>query len=293
MSRLRHWVKVAFICVFLVCTPLLHSYASFRAVRGEAFFRASTMEPQPLSAQTLNTWGMDTWEELTRRVYGAPRDMDVRIIFWWGLYADAVPDVPGRPERLVTTVTRGKTTLRLYIFTYPEQSEEEFNKEHSGLVNGIVRRFADQSLMSWRESIAVQRRWLPSLVGHFIGFYFVPNPVCMLQMLVQSVLMLPGFVPLALLVVSPSSLALPVSGCCGLFQVFCIVCRHRECGAWARAAVASSNASFDDVGGHSRPFGSFMALTTLDRLTSRMTPPTPVLTSDVSSLFLLVHHQIP
>jgi hypothetical protein len=135
--------------------------------------------------------------------------MDARIIFWWGLFADAVPDVPGRPERLVTTVTRGKTTLRFYIYTYPEQSEEEFNKEHSGLVDSIVRRFTDQSPMSWQESIAVQRRWLPSLVRHFVGFYFLPNPVYMLQMLVQSVLMLPGFVPLALLVVSPSWLALP------------------------------------------------------------------------------------
>jgi len=209
MNRLRHWVKVAFICVFLVCTPLLHAYASFRAVRGETFFRASTMEPQPLSAQALNTWGMDTWEELTRRVYGAPRDMDARVIFWWGLSADTVPDMPGRPERLVTTVTRGKTTLRFYISAYPEQSEEEINREHPGIVNSIVRRFTDQSPMSWQESIAVQRRWLPSLVRHFVGFYFLPNPVYMLQLLVQSVLMLPGFVPLALLVVSPSWLALP------------------------------------------------------------------------------------
>ncbi len=243
MSRLRHWVKVAFICVFLVCTPLLHAYASFRAVRGETFFRASTMEPQPLYAQSPNTWGMDTGEGVTRRVSGASRDVGARIIFWWGLCADAVPDVPGRPERLVTTVTRGKTTLRFFISTYPEQSEEEFNKECLGLVNSIVPRFTDQSPMSWQESMAVQRRWLPSLVRHFVGFYFLPNPVYMLQLLVQSVLMLPGFVPLALLVVSPSWLALPVFWLLWIVPSLLYILSPSRVRAWARTAIARIAAS--------------------------------------------------
>ncbi|MHB8070421.1 MAG: hypothetical protein ACYDHF_00515 [Candidatus Cryosericum sp.] len=243
MSRLRHWVKVAFICVFLVCTPLLHAYASFRAVRGETFFRASIIEPQPLYAQTLNTWGMDTGETVSLRVYGASSDTGVRIIFWWGLFADAVPDVPGRPERLVTTVTRGKTTLRFYISAYPEQSEEEINREHPGIVNSIVRRFTDQSAMSWEESIAVQRRWLPSLVRHFVGFYFLPSPLYMLQLLVQSVLMLPGFVPLALLVVSPSWLALPVFWLLWIVPSLLYILSPSRVRAWARAAVASITAS--------------------------------------------------
>jgi hypothetical protein len=154
-----------------------------------------------------------------------------------------VPDVPGRPERLVATVTRGKTTLRFYIETYPEQSEEEFNKEHSSLVNSIVRRFTDQSPMSWQESIAVQRRWLPSLVGHFVAFYFLPNPVYMLQLIVQSVLMLPGFVPLALLVVSPSWLALPVFWLLWIIPSLLYILSPQRVRTWTRTAVAGITAS--------------------------------------------------
>jgi hypothetical protein len=101
MSRIQRWIKAAFIYVFLVCTPLLYAYANFRAVRGEMFFEAINTEPGSLYAQTINTWGIDSWEELTRRVYGTPTDMDVRIIFWWGSDASAVPDELGRPERPV------------------------------------------------------------------------------------------------------------------------------------------------------------------------------------------------
>src|SRR5450756_1071007 len=104
--RISIWIKIWLICAFLACTPLLYAYANFRAVKGEVFFRAINTEPGILYARTHdtrfhNTWGIDTWEELTRRVHAATKDMDARMIFWWGSHADAVPDEQGR--RLIYT----------------------------------------------------------------------------------------------------------------------------------------------------------------------------------------------
>jgi len=213
--RVKTWIKIWLICAFLACTPLLYAYANFRTVKGELFFRAINTEPGILYARTHdtrfhNTWGIDTWEELTRRVYGAPKDMDARMIFWWGSHADAVPDEPGRPERLVAVVTRGKTTLRIFIEDYPQQSEEDFNRDYPGLVDGIVRRFTDQGTLSWKEATAVQLRWLPSLVGHYVGLIGIDYAFVYLQMAVRFLVILPGFLPLLLLVLSPSWLALSV-----------------------------------------------------------------------------------
>jgi len=215
--RIGIGIKIWLICAFLVCTPLLYAYANFRAVKGELFFRAINTEPGLLYARTHdtrfhNTWGVDTWEELTRRVYGAPKDISARMIFWWGSHADAVPDVPGRPERLVAVVTRGKTTLRIFIEDYPQQPEEDFNRDYPGLVDGIVRRFTDQGALSWREATAVQLRWLPSLVGYYVGLIKIDwfPEIVYLQMAIRFLVILPGFVPLFLLVLSPSWLALPV-----------------------------------------------------------------------------------
>ncbi|MHB8070479.1 MAG: hypothetical protein ACYDHF_00805 [Candidatus Cryosericum sp.] len=213
--RISMGIKIWLICAFLVCTPLLYAYANFRAVKGESFFRAINTEPELLYARThdtrfYNTWGVDTWEELTRRVDGAPKDISARMIFWWGSHADAVPDVPGRPERLVAVVTRGKATLRIFIEDYPQQSEEDFNRDYPGLVDGIVRRFTDQGALSWKESTTAQLRWLPSLVGYYVGLIGIDYALVYLQMVVRFLVILPGFLPLFLLVLSPSWLALPV-----------------------------------------------------------------------------------
>jgi hypothetical protein len=233
--RISTWIKIWLICAFLACTPLLYAYANFRAVRGEVFFRAINTEPGLLYARIHSTWGMDTWEELTRRVYGAPKDMDARIIFWWGSHVDAVPDVPGRPERLVAVVTRGKTTQRIFIEDYPQQSEEDFNRDYPGLVDGIVRRFTDQGVMSWKESTTVQLRWLPSLVGYYVGFPSLndsPHTLATLQLYVESVVLLPGFVPLFLLVLSPSWLALPVFWLYAVLSLLTILCVVLPPRAW-------------------------------------------------------------
>jgi len=153
---------------------------------------------------------MDTNETLALRYYGAPNDIGARIIFWWGSHADAVPDEPGRPERLVAIVTRGKTTLRIFISTYPQQSEGGFNRDYSGLVDGIVRRFTDRGALSWKEATAVQLRWLPSLVRYYVGLIEIDYALVYFQMIVRFLVILPGFLPLFLLVLSPSCLALPV-----------------------------------------------------------------------------------
>jgi hypothetical protein len=231
---IRTWIKIWLICAFLVCTPLLYAYANFRAVRGEVFFKAINTEPGLLYARTHNTrfhdtWGMDTVEAPALTYYGAPNDMGARIIFWWGSRADAVPDEPGRPERLVAVVTRGKTTLRIFIETYPQQSEENFNRNYPGLVDGIVRRFTDQGVLSWKESTTAQLRWLPSLVGDCVVLISIIDwfpetlylqrvvwllyqfaGIACLHMVVRFLVILPGFVPLFLLILSPSWLALPI-----------------------------------------------------------------------------------
>ncbi len=240
--RISTWIKIWLICTFLACTSLLYAYAEFRAVKGEVFFRAINSKPGLLYAQIPNTWGMDTNETLALRYYGAPNDMGARIIFWWGSHADAVPDEPGRPERLVAIVTRGKTTLRIFISTYPQQSEQDFNRDHPGLVDSIVRRFSDQSVMSWRESTTAQLRWLPSLVRYYVGFPSLnasPNTLATLQMYVESVVMLPGFVPLFLLILSPPWLALPIFWLYAVLSILTIlyVVLPQRVWGWTKATV--------------------------------------------------------
>jgi len=183
---------------------------------------------------------MDTNEALALRYDGALNDMGARIIFWWGSHADAVPDEPGRPERLVAIVTRRKTTLRIFISTYPEQSEEDFNRDHPGLADGIVRRFTDQGVMSWKESTTVQLRWLPSLVGDYVGLIAIDwfPEIVYLQMIVRFLGVLPGFVPLFLLVLSPSWLALPLFWLWVVLSaliILYVVLPQRRAWGWMRA----------------------------------------------------------
>jgi hypothetical protein len=212
--RVKTWIKIWLICAFLACSPLLYAYANFRAVRGEVFFRAINTEPGLLYARIPNTWGMEISEVLAPRMYNTPADIFGHYVYWWGAHSgDAVLPFSSDSERLVATVTCGKSTLRIFIGNYPQQSEEDFNRDYPGLVDEIVRRFTDQGVISWKESTTAQLRWLPSLVGYYVGFPSLnasPNTLATLQMYVESVVMLPGFVPLFLLILSPSWLALPI-----------------------------------------------------------------------------------
>lgn len=72
------------------------------------------------------------------------------------------------------------------------------------------KRTSTGTTLSWKEATAVQLRWLPSLVGHYVGLIGIDYAFVYLQMAVRFLVILPGFLPLLLLVLSPSWLALSV-----------------------------------------------------------------------------------
>lgn len=212
-ARVRWGIKIWLICAMLFCTGKLYAYANFRSVKGEMFLNAINSTPAILYLKTANTWAIEEGEDIFRdKDFYAPYSVSGRYVYCWGSNINAAMAYyrTDYPESPVTTVVHEKTMLNIYVQKYNSPRTEEDAKKSADLLAAAIKRMVNQNDMTWAASLVAQLRQLHSLAAYIVGFYAPEFAIQVIPILVQSMIRLPSIVPLLLLVLSPSWLAIPV-----------------------------------------------------------------------------------
>lgn len=229
-ARIRWLIKIWLVCAMLFCTGKLYAYANFRSVKGEMFLNAINSAPAILYLKTANTWAVEAGEDIFRdKDFYAPYYVGSRYVYCWGSHIDAAmaryrTDYPESP---VTTVVHEKTMLSIYVQKYNSPRTEEDAKKSADLLAAAIKRMVSQNDMTWAASLVAQLRQLRSLASYIVGFYAPEFITQVIPILVQSMIRLPSIVPLLLLVLSPSWLAIPVFWLWIVLSVFWVVLPSR------------------------------------------------------------------
>jgi hypothetical protein len=212
-ARIRRLIKIWLICAMLFCTGKLYAYANFRSVKGEMFLNAINSTPAILYLKTANTWAIETGEDIFHdKDFYAPYFVSGRYVYCWGSHIDAAMAYYRTiyPEMPVTTVVHVKTMLSIYVTKFNSPRTKEDATKSADLLAAAIKRMVSQNDMTWRASLVAQLRHLRSLATYMVGFYAPEFITQVIPILVQSVIRLPSLIPLVLLVLSPSWLAIPV-----------------------------------------------------------------------------------
>ncbi|MHB8070422.1 MAG: hypothetical protein ACYDHF_00520 [Candidatus Cryosericum sp.] len=212
-ARRRWLIKIWLVCAMLFCTGKLYAYANFRSTKGEMFLNAINSTPAILYLKTANTWAIETGEDIFRdKDFYTPYHVSSRYVYCWGsninaamaYYRTIYPEIPA------TTVVHEKTMLSIYVTKFNSPRTEEDATKSADLLTAAIKRMVNQNDMTWVSSLVAQLRHLRSLATYMVGFYAPEFVTQVIPILFHSMTSLPIIVPLLLLVLSPSWLAIPV-----------------------------------------------------------------------------------
>jgi len=212
-ARIRWLIKIWLVCAMLFCTGKLYAYANFRSVKGEMFLNAIDSTPAILYLKTGNTWAIEAGEDIFRdKDFYAPYHVSSRYVYCWGSHIDAAmaryrADYPETP---VTTVVHEKTMLSIYVRKFNSPRTEEDATKSADLLAAAIKRMVNQNDMTWTTSLVAQLRHLRSLATYMVGFYAPEFVAQVIPIIVHSMISLPSLIPLLILILSPSWLAIPV-----------------------------------------------------------------------------------
>ena len=230
-SRMRReWRRVVVVYTLLVCTPLFFAYSQFRAHGGDAFSTV-VRSLQGTYGVGRSTWFSTEWRETIVNTADEYAQVHLQLEYGRGPVASVI--IPDGYPRYTTTVEGRNATLHIDVDTRLSQSE--FSQLHPAFVSGLVNQFKAPPRVSLIEALRARMELLPWYViehTHFPGMVDIaPLGVnCTLA----AILGAPGLPILAMLVLIPSWLALPIFWLWVVLSVLCVVLPQRAWG-WMKA----------------------------------------------------------
>ncbi|MCE5193763.1 MAG: hypothetical protein ABFD13_06445 [Candidatus Cryosericum sp.] len=229
MTR-RNWRQVVIIYTLLVCSPLFFAYGNFRAHGGDAF-SAVVRSVQGESGRGWSALSCTVWEETVRSSKSSTY-AELNLLLVYGempgerLYPP--PNPPSYYHRYRTTVQQSCSTLYVDVDTH--LTEPDFDRLYPKLVEHIVNQFTTPPRVALGEALRTRMELLPYVVHNvvlsFLDFLSIRD-ACILA----TVLGAPGLPILALLVLVPFWLALPVFWLWVVLSIVYVVLPPR---AWGR-----------------------------------------------------------
>jgi hypothetical protein len=237
----RTWRQVVVIYTLLVCAPLFFAYSNFRGHGGDAF-SAAVQSVQGTYGVGRSTWFSTEWRETIVNTADEYAQVHLQLEYGRGPVASVI--IPDGYPRYTTTVEGRNATLHIDVDTRLSQSE--FSQLHPTFVSGLVNQFKAPLRVSlftalWRRTQllpyqVVSQTWAP-LPMSLPGFDMIDVGG---QCFFIAIAEFPGIPVLALLILVPSWLALPVFWLWVLLSVLYVVLTPR---AWGRMKAAVGRAS--------------------------------------------------
>ena len=237
MTR-RNWRQVVVIYTLLVCTPLFFAYSNFRAHGGDAF-SAVVQSVQGTYGVGRSTWFSTEWRETIVHTADGYAQVHLQLEYGRGPVASVIMQDPY--PRYRTTVEGRNATLHIDVDTNLSQSA--FSQLHPTFVSRLVNQSKAPPRVSLIEALRERMELLPWYViehTHFPGMVDIaPLGVnCALA----AILGAPGLPILALLVLVPSWLVLPVFWVWVILSVLWVVLPQRVWG-WIKTGVVRASAN--------------------------------------------------
>jgi len=239
MTR-RSWRQVVVIYALLVCTPLLFVYSNFRAHGGDAF-SAVVLKMQEGRGHGGFKMFYSLWAwDLTLQP-GQPTN--VHILLSYGHMPDELtyPSPSAPVSRYRATVSLASSSLYVDVDTVLSQSEFKGHYYYPEFVQRIVDQFTAPPRVALGEALRTRMGLLPYVVRNAVLSFldFLPTrDACILA----TILGVPGLPILALLVLVPFWLALPVFWLWVVLSVLYVVLPQRAW-RWIKAGVVRASAN--------------------------------------------------
>jgi len=230
----RRWRKVVVVYTLLVCMLLFFAYSRFRAHGGDAF-SAVVRSLQGEGGRGWSTLSYSVWEETIASSEGEYTRMNLLLVYGEMPSESAYPppDPPDFYHRYRTTVEQ--STSILYVDVETHLAESDFDLLHHGLVEHIVDQFKTPPRVSLVEALRTRMELLPYVVHNIILSFWdflSIRDTCT----IAAILGAPGIPILAMLVLVPSWLALPVFWVWVLLSVLYVMLPERAW-RWMKAMV--------------------------------------------------------
>lgn len=209
-------LRLAVLCSLLLCSGSLYAYAQFRSARGEGFLQAINQSPMILGTRLESTWGAEAYADLLvdHTEYMNPYLVSAHYVFWWGAgphraMAQYEQNISGNE---LLSVATNRSAAAVYVDTFFAPPDGEWKARTAKILQDVKERFAHMQQVTWFQGVVSQTRWgLPSVVGLWIS-RFVTTDSDVLLMLLQALpgilLSWAGILPLAVLILAPSGLAI-------------------------------------------------------------------------------------
>lgn len=237
MTR-RNWRQAIVIYTLLVCAPLFFAYSNFRAHKGDAF-SAAVRSVQGESGRAWSTLSSTVWEETVRSSESnAYARLNLLLIYGEmpGERLYPLPDPPDYYHRYRTIVQQRCSALYVDVDTH--LTESEFDRLYPNLVESIVNQFTTPPRISLAEALRARMSLLPYVVHNIlVSFwdFFSIRQTCILA----AILGAPGLPILAMLILVPSWLTLPVFWLWFVLSVLYVVLPSRAW-KWMKVMVVRS-----------------------------------------------------
>ena len=236
MTR-RSWCQVVVICTLLICAPLFFAYSNFRAHGGDAF-SAVVLKMQEGRGHGRLQMFYSLWSWNLTLQPGQPTD--VYMLLSYGHMPDELtyPSPSAPVSRYRATVSLASSSLYVDVDTVLSHSEFKGHYYYPEFVQHIVDQFTAPPRVALGEALRTRMGLLPYMVRNavlsFLDFLSTRD-ACILA----AILGVPGLPILALLVLVPFWLALPIFWLWVVLSIMYVVLPLRAWG-WMRAAVVRS-----------------------------------------------------
>jgi len=234
MTR-RDWRQIVVLYTLLTCAPLFFAYSNFRAYKGDAFSAAVQSVQGTYGVGRSTRFSMEWREFIVHTVDGYA---EVHLQLEYGRLPVEPVILPSDYPRYRTTVKQGSTTLHVDVYT--NLSQLDFYRLHPAFVSGLVEQFRSPQRVSLPRALWTRMTLLPwQVLDHTWFPGFLPSYDTMTlgrRCFITAINEFPGIPVLAVLVLVPWWLALPVFWLWVVLSVLYVVLPQRAWG-WMKALV--------------------------------------------------------